>query len=157
MNIEIVRRASGTICASILGELPEWFGIQEANEAYAVLAEGPDTWLAISGEKVLGLMVLKRHQDAAIENSLLAVRPAHHRQGIGRLLLQHALPIASDEGASYLTVKTLGPSRDYEPYARTRAFYRSFGFTPVEEFETLWGPDNPCLFMVLPTPSPVSR
>jgi hypothetical protein len=32
-------------------------------------------------------------------------------------------------------------------YARTRAFYRSLGFKPLEEFLELWE-GNPCLLMV---------
>jgi hypothetical protein len=45
-------------------------------------------------------------------------------------------------------VKTRGPSLPYEPYERTRAFYLAMGFTPLEEFTEIWGPENPCLFMV---------
>ncbi|MFA6119201.1 MAG: hypothetical protein WCT85_06020 [Parachlamydiales bacterium] len=47
-----------------------------------------------------------------------------------------------------MTVKTLSPSADDENYAKTRAFYLSMGFYPLEEFKTLWDENNPCLFMI---------
>jgi hypothetical protein len=49
--------------------------------------------------------------------------------------------------AALLQVKTLGPSKPNEYYARTRAFYESMGFVPLEEFENIW-PGNPCLILV---------
>ena len=33
-------------------------------------------------------------------------------------------------------------------YDKTRKFYLKYGFTPVEEFKSLWGEHNPCLMMV---------
>ena len=85
-----------------------------------------------------------------MENYLLAVRRAHHNGGAGRALIAAADHQARLVHARYLTVKTLGPSADHEPYARTRGFYRAVGFTPLEEFTEIWGPENPCLFMVRP-------
>ena len=52
-----------------------------------------------------------------------------------------------DNGYLYLTVKTLDSSAQYEPYERTRAFYKSMGFLPLEVFTTFWNEENPCLFM----------
>ena len=46
-----------------------------------------------------------------------------------------------------LTVKTLNESAEYEPYERTRSFYKKFGFVvPIEVFKTYWNEGNPCLF-----------
>jgi GNAT superfamily N-acetyltransferase len=139
---------SGAACASILAEIPEWFGMPESNANYARLAEeGPAYVVEIDGA-VEGLMILKPHFESAVEVYFLAVRPGRHRNGIGRALIEAADAFAAARGASYLTVKTLGPSAEYEPYARTRAFYRAVGFLPLEEFTELWNPENPALFMV---------
>jgi hypothetical protein len=48
-----------------------------------------------------------------------------------------------------LQVKTLGPSAEWEPYERTRRFYRALGFIPLEEHLHLW-PSDPALVMVKP-------
>ncbi len=47
-----------------------------------------------------------------------------------------------------LQVKTLGPSHPDEHYARTRRFYESRGFRPLEEIDSIWDETNPCLIMV---------
>jgi len=47
-----------------------------------------------------------------------------------------------------MQVKTLGPSRPNEEYARTRAFYEVMGFRPLEEFPQFWDEKNPCLILV---------
>lgn len=152
MSIDIVLRAagSGQVCADILAELPEWFGIPESNAGYAHDAETGPAWIALDDDRPLAIMILKLHGDDAAEIHLMGVRPDRHHRGIGRALVERANAFAAGHGARYLTVKTLGPSREYEPYARTRAFYRAMGFAPLEEFDSIWGPENPCLFMVRP-------
>jgi hypothetical protein len=52
------------------------------------------------------------------------------------------------EGVEYLQVKTLTDTVDYEPYARTRAFYVACGFRPLQVFSDLWDPENPALQLV---------
>jgi GNAT superfamily N-acetyltransferase len=147
-------RGCGAICADILAELPDWFGIPASNAAYAELAEAGPAMLALDGDEPIGLMILKRHGDEALENYLLAVRLQRRHSGVGRALIAEADRIAHLEGRRYLTVKTLGPSHPSAPYAETRAFYRAVGFTPLEEFTEIWGPENPCLFMVRPVGAP---
>lgn len=136
----------GRVCRDILARLPEWFGMSDANLAYEHDAETLPTWLALEDDEPVGLMILKRHE-AALENWLLAVRRDLRGQGIGRALIGRAGQTAAQAGLGFLTVKTLGPSHPSAPYAETRAFYRAVGFTPLEEFTEIWGPDNPCLFM----------
>lgn len=150
MTLKIVRRAAGAECAAILAELPEWFGLPDSNAAYAELAECKHAWVAEEAGDALGLMILMDHGFAALDIHLLAVRPHIHRRGIGKALVRHAGAVARELGKSYLTVKTRGPSRPYEPYARTRAFYEAAGFRPLEEFTAIWGPENPCLIMIMP-------
>jgi GNAT superfamily N-acetyltransferase len=150
MTLNIVRRAAGAECASILAELPEWFGIPASNTEYAEFAEREPTWVAEEGGDALGVMTLVDHGFSAVDIHLMAVRPRAHRRGVGRALVRQALSETRALGRLYLTVKTRGPSRPYEPYERTRAFYLAAGFEPLEEFTEIWGPENPCLIMVMP-------
>jgi GNAT superfamily N-acetyltransferase len=80
----------------------------------------------------------------------MAVHPAHHRQGIGRLLLNRLEEEARAQGASLLHVKTLGPSSPDAAYARTRAFYQAMGFIPLLETTAFWGEVDPTLVLVKP-------
>lgn len=152
MKIDIVRRTAGADCAAILAELPEWFGIPQSNAEYAALAEREPAWVAEAAGDALGVMILVDHGFSAIDIHLTAVRPLAHRRGVGRALVGQALSEARALGRPYLTVKTRGPSLPYEPYERTRAFYEAVGFVALEEFAEIWGPENPCLFMVKPVP-----
>jgi ribosomal protein S18 acetylase RimI-like enzyme len=77
----------------------------------------------------------------------MAVHPARHRQGIGRAPVAAAQADLAADGARFLQVKTLGPSRPDEGYERTRRFYAGAGFEPLEEITGLW-PENPCLIMI---------
>jgi GNAT superfamily N-acetyltransferase len=153
MTIEITLRpaGSGQACAAILADLSAWFGQPESNANYARVADEGPAWIALEDGHPVAIMTLKDHFDTAVEIYLLGVRPPSHHQGLGRALIERAEAYAAERGAIYLTVKTLGPSEDYEPYARTRAFYRAVGFTPLEEFTDLWADsENPCLFLVKP-------
>jgi GNAT superfamily N-acetyltransferase len=151
MTLNVVRRAAGADCASIIADLPEWFGIPEASAAYVERAERDQAWVAELHGKAIGLMVLTDPGFSAIDIHFLAVRREAHRQGIGKALVGKALSEARTLKRPYLTVKTLGPSRVSEPYERTKAFYRAVGFEPLEELTTIWG-EIPCLLMVMPVP-----
>jgi hypothetical protein len=65
-------------------------------------------------------------------------------------LIEAVVELVVPQGIRFLTVKTLSPSNDDPNYARTRLFYEAVGFFPIEEFPTLWGPENPCVFMLRP-------
>ncbi len=76
------------------------------------------------------------------------VRPAHHRHGAGRALVEAAAAHARGQGARFLTVKTLS-ARDPDPgYARTRAFYAAMGFWAIDELPEKWSPGNPQVLML---------
>jgi len=78
----------------------------------------------------------------------MEVLPDWHRRGIGRALVEEACRFALDQGVRLLQVKTLGPSHPSEQYARTRTFYETLGFIPLEETTSVWGAGNPCLILV---------
>jgi GNAT superfamily N-acetyltransferase len=147
--IEIVSfEASMTdACEGILKALPEWFGIPASNEEYIRSLPRLTTFVARLGGTVVGFVALEQQFPESAENHVLAVHPEHHRQGIGRALLDHSEQWLRTRGVEMFHVKTLGPSDPYLPYANTRAFYLAFGFRPLFETTALWGTENPALVL----------
>jgi ribosomal protein S18 acetylase RimI-like enzyme len=139
------------ICREVLESLPEWFGIPASVENYVAAAdELPMLACFDPAGEVLGFVAVKTHTPFAAEVYVMGVKRSWHRCGIGRALIEAAAELAISQGVQFLTVKTLSPSNNDPNYARTRLFYKVVGFLPIEEFPTLWGPENPCLFMLRP-------
>lgn len=143
---EIVE-GKGELCRDILEALPAWFGIPEAREEYVREVEAMPMVAVHADGRAVGFVALKHHFEHTVEVFVMGVRPEHHRQGFGRRLIQAVERHALQNGQHIITVKTLSPARENEEYAQTRAFYSALGFVAVEEFPTLWGEANPCLFM----------
>ncbi len=136
--------ARSDLCRSVLEALPEWFGIEEAVRRY--IREVADLPTFASGSD--GFLSLKLHTDAAAEIYVMGVRPPNQGQGLGTALVEAAEGFLREREVEFLQVKTLGPSQPDEGYARTRHFYETCGFQPLEETTEIWGEANPCLIMV---------
>jgi GNAT superfamily N-acetyltransferase len=135
--------ARSRLCESVLRDLPEWFGIEEATAAYIRdVAELPTFGVGDDA-----LIALKLHSPRAAELYVMGVRRARHGHGLGTALLGAAEEYLRARGVEYLQVKTLGPSDPDAGYARTRRFYEARGFVALEELHDLWE-HNPCLIMV---------
>lgn len=147
--IEIVKPQlnQASVCEPILRLLPEWFGIESAIVHYVQEIDRLPTLLAQSQDQVVGFLAIKTHNEFAAEIYVIAIHPKFHRQGIGRQLVKAAEEALRKSGVEYLQVKTLGASRPDPNYAKTRSFYESVGFKPLEEFLNLWD-GYPCLQMV---------
>jgi GNAT superfamily N-acetyltransferase len=142
-----VTERRGAISREVLESLPEWFGIPASVENYITAADEL-RMLACFGPagEVIGFVSI--NTPFAAEVYAMGVKRPWHRRGIGRGLIEAVVELAISLGIRFLTVKTLAPSNDDQNYARTRLFYEAVGFLPIEEFPTLWGPENPCLFML---------
>jgi ribosomal protein S18 acetylase RimI-like enzyme len=138
----------GAVCEPVLRSLPDWFGIEEAIVRYGKEIDNLPTFLVHDGETLVGFLSVKQHFPRSAEVYVMGVRQEAHRCGVGRALMQAAQKWLQEQGAGYLQVKTLSPTRSSEHYERTRAFYEKMGFEPLEELKTLWGEDNPCLLLV---------
>ncbi len=136
------------ICMPILRLLPDWFGQESGLSAYEREIGHLPTFLAVMDEKPVGFLSVKQHFPCSLEIFVMGVNPLFHHCGIGRSLVQAAEAYARQQGIEYMQVKTLGPSRQDEGYAKTRGFYEAMGFRPLEEFKQIWDEANPCLIMV---------
>jgi GNAT superfamily N-acetyltransferase len=136
--------ARSRVCESVLRDLPEWFGIEEATAAYVRDVADLPTF-AVGDEAFLSL---RMHTPRAAEVYVMGVRAAAQGRGLGSSLLAAAEDYLRARGVEYLQVKTLGPSRPDEHYERTRRFYESRGFVPLEELHGLWDEANPTLILV---------
>jgi GNAT superfamily N-acetyltransferase len=148
VRLRDVLSGSGPICRKILDTLPSWFGIPESVEDYVAAADRSPAVVASVGDQDVGILVLMVHGQYAAEIYVMAVVPHLHRRGIGRVMLRHAEAELARAGIELLQVKTLSASKPDEGYEKTRAFYLSYGFRPLQEFPELWGPDNPAVQMV---------
>jgi GNAT superfamily N-acetyltransferase len=148
--LELRQRAtgSGSVCRAILVTLPTWFGIAESVDDYVAVADRSSTVIASHNGRDVGLVTIVTHSPYAAEVSVMGVVPEYHRQGIGRTMLEHVEDALAGAGVEFLQVKTQSARRADEGYDRTRAFYLSYGFRPLEEWPRLWGPENPALQMI---------
>ena len=148
VTIEGPNLGMGKVCADILAGLPDWFGIEEANRNYAEKAETLPTFIAKSGDKIVGFMSLMIHSKESAEIYVLGVRSAYHRNGIGKQLLAASEQYLKKNGIRFVQVKTLAAVANDPNYAKTRAFYEGQGYVTLEVFPELWDPHNPCLQMI---------
>ncbi len=136
------------LCEPILRALPDWFGIEEANQQYVADTAVLPTFLAFHTNQPVGFLTLKLHTPYAAEIHVMAVLAEWHRHGVGRALLAASEAYLRTQHVEFLQVKTLS-SRDPDvSYGRTRHFYLALGFRPLQEFPLLWGEDNPCLQLI---------
>jgi len=77
----------------------------------------------------------------------MGILEQYHRLGIGTQLIQHCQSYCYKNKCLFLTVKTVDETRQNLYYTKTRNFYYSMGFRPLEVFALLWDASNPCLFM----------
>ena len=105
-------------------------------------------WAVFCEDLPVGFAALKIHFAKSAEVCVMGVLKEHHRRGIGRRLISCCERFCRENGIEYLTVKTLDEAAKSTDYAKTREFYFSMGFCPLEVFPLLWGEHNPCLLLV---------
>lgn len=84
-----------------------------------------------SDGKVVGFLVYCS-EEGVMHVRWIGVMRSYHRMGVGRALLARLEEKACTYGISEIRTETLGDSVDYEPYERTRAFWRGCGFADLE-------------------------
>lgn len=141
-------RLKSDITNSILHQLPNCFGIEESIQEYIEGVNGKVFYAVYDAKDVVGFICLKMNNPYTAEIYVMGILERYHRHGIGRNLVNVAQQYIKENQYKFFMVKTVGESSDDESYRRTRAFYRSVGFYPLEEIKEIWGEENPCLIMV---------
>jgi GNAT superfamily N-acetyltransferase len=138
--------------ARLLRLLPGWFGIESSVLEYVADARTRPAYQAWpdgqqQAAEPSGVLLAARHFPGSAEIYLMAVDPVWHRCGAGRALVAALEADLIAEDVEFLQVKTQGPAHPDAGYAKTRQFYASVGFQPLEEIYGLW-PGLPCLIMI---------
>lgn len=141
---------SGSSCRRILEALPAWFGVPRSFEDCVAASDRLPTAIASVGNDDVGILTWLMHTPLVAEVYVLGVVPDFHHQDVDRLLLGHVESSVAKHGVNILQVKTLTPRSPGDGYERTRSFYLSCGFRPVERALDIRGLKNPALVMFKP-------
>lgn len=135
------------VSLKVMHNIPKWFNPPEDIDKKSIIHREYPFFAAYDNQNPIGFLTLKIHNEFTADIYNMGILEEYHRQGIGKSLIEMAEKYCFDNGFKYLTVKTLDYSAIYEPYERTRNFYRKVGFVPLEVFTTFWDEENPCLFL----------
>jgi len=141
------KEEKGIICERILRALPNWFGVEESIIDYVKTTKEMPFYAVYNGSEPVGFVAIKIHNRYTAEVCVMGILKEFHRKGIGSLLIRKCEQFCIENDMEFLTVKTLDESRISKSYEKTRLFYVSMGFRPLEVFKTIWDESNPCLFM----------
>lgn len=132
----------------ILEKLPEWFGNRQALDEYVEKVRRLPYYAAVNNvDECIGFFSIKIHYQHTGDIFVCGVLPEYQHNGVGKNLYQVVENQLTQRGCKYVIVKTLSDIVDYEPYERTREFYKSVGFESLITLTEMWDEDNPCLIM----------
>lgn len=134
-------------CREISATLPEWFGLPEANERYALGMRERTSFIAKIESKVAGMLTLEFPYPNNGNIYWMGIERSFHGLGAGTLLLNHAVDYCRQMGCTSLTVETLSAKQQDENYLKTYQFYEKNGFIPLFDMYT-YGPDNLMVYMI---------
>jgi GNAT superfamily N-acetyltransferase len=92
---------------------------------YAAAIEANEVWVLASGERLLGVLVLRREADHLFIDNV-AVEPGEQGAGVGGALLQHAEARAAELGVPEVRLLT------HELMTENRAIYAHLGWEETE-------------------------
>lgn len=119
------------LCKNITEDLPEYFGLPEINEHYAIGVNSCINFAAKIHSKYVGLISIDFPYPNNSNIYWLAVFREFHSQGIGNKLIEVACNFAAKKGAKSITVETLATSKADDNYLKTYKFYQRNGFYPM--------------------------
>ena len=142
------RELKQKIARKVLEALHDWFEVDESREKY--ISDCAD-WIFLATKEdggYAGFLCLKETGRETVELAVMGVLKEFHRKGLGRALFEEAKKIATEEGYSFMQVKTVKMGV-YEDYDRTNRFYLSCGFKELEVINEIWGDENPCQIYIM--------
>lgn len=138
-----------TCTREILAMLPEWFGNKQAVDEYAEKVKELPYYGAFNRqEQCIGFFSVKMHYQHTGDIFVCGVLPEYQHNGVGKALYRAVESYLMQRGCKYVVVKTLSDIVDFEPYDKTRTFYKSIGFEPLITLTEMWDEENPCLIML---------
>ncbi len=143
-----LKSEKAVITNDILRALPDWFGIEKSIVDYEADVQEMPFWAVFENSMPVGFLAVKEHFENSAEIIVMGVLSDNHRKGFGELLVSESEKYLISNNFDFYQVKTLSDSHPHKGYAKTREFYLSCGFKPLEEFKTLWGESNPALLMI---------
>ncbi|MCS5711884.1 GNAT family N-acetyltransferase [Candidatus Berkiella aquae] len=135
-----------TYCRELSANLPEWFGIPEANERYAKGCIERTTFAAELDGHIKGIIVLEFPFPHNANIYWMAVSRENQGKNIGMQLFGAAEQYCEEHGYQSMTVETLSPKQQDTYYLKTYHFYEKCGFKPLFELNP-YGPDHLMCYM----------
>lgn len=86
--IKLEPQLSELICREITSDLPNWFGIPEANERYALGVKERTSFAIAIANKYVGMITIEFPFSDNANIYWMGVKKNYHNQGIGSYLLQ---------------------------------------------------------------------
>lgn len=132
---QVDSKVASVICRKITADLPEYFGLPDANESYFKEVEAGINIAAEVGGKYVGLLSLTFPYPKSASIYWMGILKRFHNKGIGKSLFVASEKIVRSKGAEFITVETLSLSENDDNYAKTYNFYKSLGFTPMFDLQ----------------------
>ncbi len=123
---------------SLARSLGDWFNADGLRQI-AVDLTSQSGFVAVERGRIVGFILWKPLDATVADLSWMGVAEAKQRRGIGSALLATLVADLASRGLRSLEVSTVADSEDYEPYVRTRAFYRARGFSDLRVDPGYWG------------------
>jgi GNAT superfamily N-acetyltransferase len=119
------------LCRKIIADLPEYFGLPEVNEHYAIGVRSQVNLAAKVDKEYVGLVSICFPYPENANIYWMGILRKFHRAGIGHILSASAFHEAKNRGAKTISVETLSPQEADENYLKTYSFYKSLDFSPL--------------------------
>lgn len=128
---QISSSQASSLCRRITADLPDYFGLPEVNQHYAIGVKERTNFAAIVDGEAVGLISIDFPYPNNSNIYWMGVLKNHHSKGIGKKLLGKAYDFAKEKGVNTMTVETLAPDAGDKNYLKTYNFYLTNGFAPL--------------------------
>ncbi len=149
VQIEAAKTKS-EICREVLQDLPEWFGIEDANKSYMDGVKNKPMFAAYHQHELLGFYSIEEENQYTLNMYVLGVKKRYHKAGIGHALQKAVETYAIAHKYRFLIVLTLAAKHPDQHYKLTRNFYKKEGFYPIYQNDTIWDQKNPAQIYLKP-------
>jgi ribosomal protein S18 acetylase RimI-like enzyme len=106
---------------------PGWFERFAIKNTIPIDLKIQRSFVAEKGNKIIGFITYFS-EEGKVKISWMGVKPKFQRKSIGTKLMKKLETELKKIGIKELRLDTLAPREKYEPYDRTKAFYKKIGF-----------------------------